>query len=61
MPTVTFLISLKTWANVPNLQERLGYLLDEAIGDGVRDIDGMQVTLCPDYVSDVVVTLVPQP
>lgn len=56
MTTVTFLVSMKTWANAPNLQESLGWLIEEAVGDGVWDVDGMKVVLCPDHVSDVVVT-----
>jgi hypothetical protein len=53
---VTFLISLKTppTTNIPNLQEALGWLIEEAAGDGVWDVDGMRVDL--PVVSDVVIT-----
>ena len=40
--------------NIPNLQEALGWLIEEAAGDGVWDVDGMRVDL--PVVSDVVIT-----
>jgi hypothetical protein len=57
MVTITFLISIKTPSatNVSNLQETLGWLIEEAADVGVWDVDGMRVAL--PLISDVAIKL----